>query len=177
MSENLFDQLEQQKQQQIEDQVYRNDTAVKTRDRFHLAPDDADTGRAAAPYDPVLKEARKKSLTGMASSLFRSSKRKEVHEGNDGLEGLVQSAKQQEEIPVVEMEHVHTEIYEESKQTASEIYNFLEIDLPEDEVKRKENTKGLNDFTVQKLTDLKALSAYANNKGEEPTEEQFERMS
>ncbi len=180
MSENLFDQLEQQKQQQIEEQVYRNDTAVKTRDRFHLAPDDADTGRAAAPYDPVPKEARKKSLTGMASSLFRSSKsskRKEVHEGNDGLDGLVQSAKQQEEIPVVEMEHVHTEIYEESKQKASKIYDFLETDLPEDEVKREKATEGLKDFTVQKLTDLKVLSAYANNKGEEPTEEQFERMS
>ena len=154
MSENLFDEIQKKEQKQEEVELFQEKSALKTKERLYRGREDGDGSKGNGPYNPVLPESRKKSVSGMTSSLFRRKKNTATEEDNSALEKEKNAAAKQEE-PQVEMKELYTEHYEERKQKDEEIYSFLQQDIEENP-----KFKELSDVAQNMLFSLKELSEF-----------------
>ena len=157
MSDNLF--LNKQTNKEIQINQYEELTMTTGMKKNFLPEDDGASNTGSAPYVPVPKEARKKSVSGSVGSLFHRKKKSGIGAGNNPSSGGNAVAEGEEH--QVELEHVHTEATTNRRINDETLHSFLEKDLA-----NKELLETLTDETKTRLIGLQKLTAILTGKND-----------
>ena len=166
---DLYKNIQKKKTEFKQTELQKNMEALQRRRTAERGFGEDDNVIGGAPFEPVPKEARKKTLSGMAGSLFHRRKDALVGEGKDPAAMGEPTDLLTEEEPKVELENVYTEFYEDYKQKQIDMYDLLQTDINENKV-----LESVSEETKKHLLAIRDLTGLRSGKNTDLSEDRYD---